>query len=315
MILQANVGLIVALSVIGAIIFIILISSIRIVRQTEKYIVERLGGFHKIWDVGIHMLLPFFDRVAYKISMKEQVRDYEPQEVITKDNVTMKIDTVVFYCVTDPKLYAYGVENPRMALENLSATTLRNIIGELDLDETLTSRDVINAKMRVILDEATDPWGIKVNRVEVKNILPPKDIREAMERQMRAEREKREKILLAEGEKQSAILLAEGRKESMILNAEAEKQAAIKKAEGESESIRKIKAAEAEGHLMLKEAEQKGLMLLKEAGVDNTVLTLKSYEALVKLGEGQATKIVVPSDIANLAGVVTAIKDATKDSK
>ena len=315
MILQANVGLIVALSVIGAIIFIILISSIRIVRQTEKYIVERLGGFHKIWDVGIHMLLPFFDRVAYKISMKEQVRDYEPQEVITKDNVTMKIDTVVFYCVTDPKLFAYGVENPRMALENLSATTLRNIIGELDLDETLTSRDVINAKMRVILDEATDPWGIKVNRVEVKNILPPKDIREAMERQMRAEREKREKILLAEGEKQSAILLAEGRKESMILNAEAEKQAAIKKAEGESESIRKIKAAEAEGHLMLKEAEQKGLMLLKEAGVDNTVLTLKSYEALVKLGEGQATKVIVPSDIANLAGVVTAIKDATKDTK
>ena len=315
MILQANIGLIIALSVVGVVIFIILISSIRIVRQTEKYIVERLGGFHKIWDVGIHMLLPFFDRVAHKISMKEQVRDYEPQEVITKDNVTMKIDTVVFYCVTDPKLFAYGVENPRMALENLSATTLRNIIGELDLDETLTSRDVINAKMRVILDEATDPWGIKVNRVEVKNILPPKDIREAMERQMRAEREKREKILLAEGEKQSAILLAEGRKESMILNAEAEKQAAIKKAEGESESIRKIKAAEAEGHLMLKEAEQKGLKLLKEAGVDNNVLTLKSYEALTKLGEGQATKIIVPSDIANLTGVVTAIKDAVKDSK
>ena len=315
MILQANIGLIIALSVVGVVILIILISSIRIVRQTEKYIVERLGGFHKIWDVGIHMLLPFFDRVAYKISMKEQVRDYEPQEVITKDNVTMKIDTVVFYCVTDPKLFAYGVENPRMALENLSATTLRNIIGELDLDETLTSRDVINAKMRVILDEATDPWGIKVNRVEVKNILPPKDIREAMERQMRAEREKREKILLAEGEKQSAILLAEGRKESMILNAEAEKQSAIKKAEGESESIRKIKAAEAEGHLMLKEAEQKGLKLLKEAGVDNNVLTLKSYEALTKLGEGQATKIVVPSDIANLTGVVTAIKDAVKDSK
>ena len=315
MILQANIGLIIALSVVGVVIFIILISSIRIVRQTEKYIVERLGGFHKIWDVGIHMLLPFFDRVAHKISMKEQVRDYEPQEVITKDNVTMKIDTVVFYCVTDPKLFAYGVENPRMALENLSATTLRNIIGELDLDETLTSRDVINAKMRVILDEATDPWGIKVNRVEVKNILPPKDIREAMERQMRAEREKREKILLAEGEKQSAILLAEGRKESMILNAEAEKQAAIKKAEGESESIRKIKAAEAEGHLMLKQAEQKGLMLLKEAGVDNNVLTLKSYEALTKLGEGQATKIIVPSDIANLTGVVTAIKDAVKDSK
>ena len=205
------IGLIIALSIVGVILIVILICSIKIVRQTQKVIVERMGGYHKTWDVGIHMLLPFFDRVAYRISMKEQIRDFAPQDVITKDNVTMKIDTVVFYSVTDPKLYSYGIENPVLSIENLSATTLRKIIGELDLDETLTSRDVINTKMRTILDEATDPWGIKVNRVEVKNILPPKDIREAMERQMRAEREKREKILLAEGQKQSAILEAEGR--------------------------------------------------------------------------------------------------------
>ena len=236
------IGLIIALSVVGVILIIILISCIKIVRQAEKVIVERLGGYRKTWDVGIHFLVPFIDRVSHRVSMKEQIRDFAPQAVITKDNVTMMIDTVVFFSVTDPKLFAYGIENPVLAIENLSATTLRNIIGELDLDETLTSRDVINTKMRVILDEATDPWGIKVNRVEVKNILPPQDIREAMERQMRAEREKREKILLAEGEKQSAILQAEGRKESMILNAEAEKQAAIKKAEGESESKRKLVA-------------------------------------------------------------------------
>ena len=244
--------------------------------------------------------------------MKEQIRDFAPQAVITKDNVTMMIDTVVFYSVTDPKLYAYGIENPVLAIENLSATTLRNIIGELDLDETLTSRDVINTKMRVILDEATDPWGIKVNRVEVKNILPPQDIREAMERQMRAEREKREKILLAEGEKQSAILQAEGRKESMILNAEAEKQAAIKKAEGESESIRKLKAAEAEGVLMLRKAEAEGLELLKKAGADEAVLRLRSFDALVQLGQGQATKIIVPSDLQNIAGLATSIAEIVK---
>ena len=224
----------------------------------------------------------------------------------------MKIDTVVFFCVTDPKLYSYGIENPVLAIENLSATTLRNIIGELDLDETLTSRDYINTKMRTILDEATDPWGIKVNRVEVKNILPPKDIREAMERQMRAEREKREQILLAEGQKQSAILEAEGRKESLILNAEADKEAAIKKAEGESEAIIKLKTAEAEGLLRVKQAEAEGLKLIKEAKPDDAVLKLRSYEALVKLGEGQATKIIVPSDIQNLAGTVTALAEVAK---
>ena len=306
------VGLIVALSIIGVILLIILISSIKIVRQTQKVIIERLGAYRKTWDVGIHMLVPFIDKVSHRISMKEQIRDFAPQAVITKDNVTMMIDTVVFYSVTDPKLYAYGIENPVLAIENLSATTLRNIIGELDLDETLTSRDVINTKMRVILDEATDPWGIKVNRVEVKNILPPQDIREAMERQMRAEREKREKILLAEGLKQSAILEAEGKKEAMILNAEAEKQAAIKKAEGESESIRKIRAAEAEGVLLLKEAEAKGLELIKAVGADDAVLKIKSYEALVKLGEGQATKIIVPSDIQNVTSLATSIAEVVK---
>lgn len=306
------IGLIIALSVVGVILIVILICSIKIVRQAQKIIVERMGGYHKTWDVGIHMLLPFFDRVAYRISMKEQIRDFAPQDVITKDNVTMKIDTVVFYSVTDPKLYSYGIENPVLAIENLSATTLRNIIGELDLDETLTSRDYINTKMRNILDEATDPWGIKVNRVEVKNILPPKDIREAMERQMRAEREKREQILLAEGQKQSAILEAEGRKASMILNAEADKEAAIKKAEGESEALIKIKSAEAEGLLRVKQAEAEGLRLIKDAKPDDAVLKLRSYEALVKLGEGQATKIIVPSDIQNLAGTVTALTEVAK---
>lgn len=306
------IGLIVALSVVGVILIIILISCIKIVRQAEKVIVERLGGYRKTWDVGIHFLVPFVDRVSHRVSMKEQIRDFAPQAVITKDNVTMMIDTVVFFSVTDPKLFAYGIENPVLAIENLSATTLRNIIGELDLDETLTSRDVINTKMRVILDEATDPWGIKVNRVEVKNILPPQDIREAMERQMRAEREKREKILLAEGEKQSAILQAEGRKESMILNAEAEKQAAIKKAEGESESIRKLKAAEAEGILLLRKAEAEGLELLKKADATDAVLKLKSYDALVQLGNGQATKIIVPSDIQNIAGLATSVAEVVK---
>ena len=306
------IGLIISLSIVGVVLIGILISSIKVVRQAQKVIVERMGGYHKTWDVGIHMLLPFFDRVAYRISMKEQIKDFDPQDVITKDNVTMKIDTVVFFCVTDPKLYSYGIENPVLAIENLSATTLRNIIGELDLDETLTSRDYINAKMRTILDEATDPWGIKVNRVEVKNILPPKDIREAMERQMRAEREKREKILLAEGQKQSAILEAEGRKEALILNAEADKEAAIKKAEGESQALIKLKSAEAEGLLRVRQAEADGLKLIKEAKADEAVLKLRSYEALVKLGEGQATKIIVPSDIQNLAGTVTALTEVAK---
>lgn len=306
---------ILVISIVVVIILLIFISRIRVVRQTEKFIVERLGGYHTTWGTGIKMLVPFIDRVAYRISMKEQVHDFPPQPVITKDNVTMQIDTIVFFQVTDPKLYAYGVENPINAIENLSSTTLRNIIGELDLDETLTSRDLINTKMRAILDEATDPWGIKVNRVEVKNILPPKDIREAMERQMRAEREKREKILLAEGEKQSAILIAEGNKESRILNAEAEKQAAIKKAEAEAEAIRQVKQAEAEGIIKLREAEAKGLELLKEANVDEKVLRLKALEALGKVADGKATKLIVPSELTSVASIATTIKEAIKENK
>ena len=306
----------VAILVISIIVFIILlifITRIRVVRQTEKYVVERLGAYHATWGTGIKLLVPFIDRVAYKISMKEQVHDFPPQPVITRDNVTMQIDTVVFFQVTDPKLYAYGVVSPINAIENLSSTTLRNIIGELDLDETLTSRDLINTKMRSILDEATDPWGIKVNRVEVKNILPPKDIREAMERQMRAEREKREQILLAEGQKQSAILIAEGNKESRILNAEAEKQAQIKKAEAEAESIRQVKKAEAEGIIMVREAEAQGLRLLKDAGADENVLRLKAYEALAKVAEGNATKLIIPSELTSITSLVSTAKEVLKD--
>lgn len=314
-VLSSNAGLVVGivLSVIILIVVAYLISRIRIVKQTNKYVVERLGGFHSVWGVGLHFLAPFIDRISYVVSMKEQVKDFDPQPVITKDNVTMQIDTVVFFQVTDPKLYAYGVENPIAAIENLSATTLRNIIGELDLDETLTSRDIINTKMRSILDEATDPWGIKVNRVEVKNILPPKDIRDAMERQMRAERERREKILLAEGEKKSQILLAEGQKESQILRADAEKEAMILKAEGEAEQILKVKTAEAEGIKLIREAESQGLKMLKDAKVTEEVLKLKSYEAMQKVADGQATKIIIPSEIQSLASTVTAIKEIAKD--
>ena len=311
MFLSTDNGVVVGV-VIGIIVLVILmyaITRIRVVRQTSKYVVERLGGYHATWGVGMHFLLPFVDKVAYIVSMKEQVKDFDPQPVITKDNVTMQIDTVVFFQVTDPKLYAYGVENPLAAIENLSATTLRNIIGELDLDETLTSRDIINTKMRSILDEATDPWGIKVNRVEVKNILPPKDIRDAMERQMRAERERREKILLAEGEKKSQILLAEGEKESRILRADAEKQSMVLKATGEAESLLKVKTAEAEGIRLIREAEAQGLMSLKNAQVSKEVLALKSYEAMQKVAEGQATKIIIPSEMQNLAGTVTAINE------
>ncbi|MCR5505490.1 MAG: SPFH/Band 7/PHB domain protein [Bacilli bacterium] len=292
-----------------------IICNIRVVRQTEKFVVERLGGYHKTWGTGVKFLVPFIDRVAYKVSMKEQVHDFPPQPVITKDNVTMQIDTIVFFQVTDPKLYAYGVVNPIGAIENLSSTTLRNIIGELDLDQTLTSRDVINTKMRSILDEATDPWGIKVNRVEVKNILPPKDIREAMERQMRAEREKREKILLAEGQKQSAILIAEGQKESLILNAEAEKQATIKKAEAEAESIRKIKEAEATGIKLVREAEAEGLKMLKEAKTDDNVLKLKSYEAMAKIADGKATKLIIPSDLSKVTSIGSVLKETFSDKE
>lgn len=309
------VGLIISLSIVGLVIIITLICCIKICHQAEKIIVERLGGYRKTWDVGIHFLVPFIDKARYRISMKEQIKDFAPQAVITKDNVTMMIDTVVFYCVTDPKLYAYGIENPVFAIENLSATTLRNIIGELDLDETLTSRDLINNKMRVILDEATDPWGIKVNRVEVKNILPPQDIRESMERQMRAEREKREKILLAEGQKQSAILVAEGLKQSAILNADAEKQSAILRAEGQAQSLREMKAAEAAGIRMVREAEAAGLEALKNAAPNQEVLTLRYYEALAKVADGQATKIFLPEGAEGIAKFASVAAEAAKVGK
>ena len=280
---------------------VLIITNIRIVPQSNAYVLERLGAYHSTWNVGLHVKMPLIDRIAKKVSLKEKVFDFPPQPVITKDNVTMMIDTVVYFQITDPKLYTYGVEKPISALENLSATTLRNIIGELELDESLTSRDVINTKMRAILDEATDPWGIKVNRVEVKNIEPPQAIREAMEKQMKAERERREQILIAEGHKQSAILEAEGEKQAMILQAEAQKESAIQKAKGEAEAIREVQQAKAEG-----------LKMLKEAGMDSAVLKLRSLEAFEKAANGQATKIIVPSDLQNLAGVVTSITEIAK---
>ena len=307
------VVVIIILSIIVFIGLIIIISNIKVVKQTEKIIVERLGAYRTTWGVGIHMLLPFFDRIAVRVSMKEQVKDFEPQSVITKDNVTMQIDTVVFYVVTDAKLYAYGVENPMAAINYLSATTLRNIIGELLLDECLTSRELINEKMRKILDEATDPWGIKVNRVEVKNILPPKDIREAMEKQMRAEREKREKILLAEGQKQSAILVAEGQKASQILTAEAEKQMAILRAEGEAESLRKVKQAEADGIRAVREAEAEGLKMLNASKPTDPVVTLRYYESLAKIADGKATKIFLPNNLEKAASLASVVKEVIKD--
>ena len=306
-------ALIIILSVLLFIFILIVICNIKIVKQTEKVIVERLGAYRTTWGVGMHMLMPFFDRIAVRVSMKEQVRDFEPQSVITKDNVTMQIDTVVFYVVTDAKLYAYGVENPMAAINYLSATTLRNIIGELLLDECLTSRELINEKMRKILDEATDPWGIKVNRVEVKNILPPKDIREAMEKQMRAEREKREKVLLAEGQKQSAILVAEGQKQSQILTAEAEKQMAILRAEGEAESLRKVKQAEADGIRAVREAEAEGLKMLNASKPTEPVVTLRYYESLAKIADGKATKIFLPNNMEKAASLASVVKEVIKD--
>lgn len=278
--------------VIGVLIIIVIISHIKIVKQTDEYVIERLGKYTTTWGVGMHFLLPFFERIAEKVSKKEQIGDFQPQAVITKDNVTMQIDTVVFYYVTDAKLYTYGVTDPTSALEKLTATTLRNIIGDLDLDTTLTSRDTINARMKSILDEATDPWGIKVTRVEVKNILPPQDIRDAMERQMRAEREKREKILLAEGQKQSQILIAEGEKESAILRAEANKVSKIKEAEGQAESTIKIKQAEAEA-----------IRLINEAAPSKQVIQLESLKSLERVANGNATKIIVPSEVQNLASL------------
>ena len=306
-------ALLIILSVLIFIFILIIICNIKIVKQTEKVIVERLGAYRTTWGVGMHMLMPFFDRIAVRVSMKEQVRDFDPQSVITKDNVTMQIDTVVFYVVTDAKLYAYGVENPMAAINYLSATTLRNIIGELLLDECLTSREVINEKMRNILDEATDPWGIKVNRVEVKNILPPKDIREAMEKQMRAEREKREKILLAEGQKQSAILVAEGQKQSQILTAEAEKQMAILRAEGEAESLRKVKQAEADGIRAVREAEAEGLKMLNASKPTEPVVTIRYYESLAKIADGKATKIFLPNNLEKAASLASVVKEVIKD--
>lgn len=285
----------------------ILASGIKIIPQSKAIVVERLGAYNRTMQTGLNYVIPIFERVANVVSLKERVSDFAPQPVITKDNVTMQIDTVVYLQITDSKLYTYGVENPVNAIENLTATTLRNIIGELELDETLTSRDVINAKMRAILDEATDPWGIKVNRVEVKNILPPKDIQEAMEKQMRAERERREAILKAEGEKKAAILIAEGEKESAILRADAKRETHIREAEGEATAILKIQEATAEG-----------LKLLKSAGMDDAVLKYKSYEAMVKVANGNATKIIVPSELQNLATIGTTINemiDKPKDKK
>ncbi len=311
-------GAIVAIVIVCVVLFlllVVLISHIKIVNQTDKFVVERLGRYLTTWDTGIHVLVPFVDRVQKKVSMKEQIYDFPPQPVITKDNVTMQIDTVVFFTVTDPKLFTYGVENPIVGIEALSATTLRNIIGELDLDATLTSRDIINTKMRQILDDATDPWGIKVTRVEVKNILPPKDIQAAMEKQMRAEREKREKILIAEGQKTSAITIAEGNKEAAILNAEAEKQAAIKKAEAQAEAILKVKKAEADGELLVRKAEAEGMKMINDANPTQAVLTIRSYEALAKVADGKATKLIIPSDIQNLATMAAAVTETVSQMK
>jgi len=312
---DGSTTLIIVLVVIAALILLILAVNVKIVKQTDKYVVERLGRFLKTWDVGIHMLIPFFDRISKIVPMKEQIHDFPPQSVITRDNVTMQIDTIVFYQVTDPKLYVYGVENPIFGIEALTATTLRNIIGDLDLDSTLTSRDVINLKMREILDKATDPWGIKVNRVEVKNILPPKDIRDAMERQMRAEREKREQILLAEGKKASVILIAQGDKESAILRAEGEKQATIRAAEAKAQAILNVKKADAEGEIMVRKAEAQGIDYINKAKPSEALLKLKSYEALVGVANGQSTKIIIPSDLQNIAGITSTVAELVKSEK
>ncbi len=290
-------------------IILVLASCIKIVPQAHAYVVERLGAYQGTWTVGIHFKAPFLDRIAKKVILKEQVVDFAPQPVITKDNVTMRIDTVVFYQITDPKLFAYGVENPIMAIENLTATTLRNIIGEMELDQTLTSREVINTKMRSSLDIATDPWGIKVNRVELKNIIPPAAIQDAMEKQMKAERERREAILRAEGEKKSTILVAEGKKESAILEAEAEKQSAILRAEAQKEKMIREAEGEAEAILKVQQASADGIRFLKEAGADEAVLQIKSLEAFEKVADGQATKIIIPSEIQGLAGLATSIKE------
>ncbi|MBU5448389.1 SPFH domain-containing protein [Blautia sp. MSJ-36] len=306
-------GGIAVLLVIIVLVLWVLASCIRIVPQAYAIVLERLGAYKATWSTGIHFKVPFIERVARRVNLKEQVVDFPPQPVITKDNVTMQIDTVVFFQITDPKLYAYGVENPIMAIENLSATTLRNIIGDMELDETLTSREVINTRMRASLDEATDPWGIKVNRVELKNIIPPAAIQDAMEKQMKAERERREAILKAEGEKRSTILVAEGKKQSAILDAEAEKQAAILHAEAQKERMIKEAEGQAQAVLKVQQATAEGLRMIKEAGADESVLTLKSLEALTKVADGKATKIIIPSEIQGIAGLATSLKEIMTD--
>lgn len=305
-------GGIIALIVVAVVLLIILVSNIHIVPQAHAYVIERLGAYHDTWHTGLHVKMPFIDRVAKKVSLMEKVADFDPQAVITKDNVKMQIDTVVFFRITDCKLYTYGVENPMSAIENLTATTLRNIIGELDLDGTLTSRDIINTKMRTILDEATDPWGIKVNRVELKNIMPPREIQDAMEKQMKAERERREQILRAEGEKNSTILVAEGKKQAMILDAEAQKQKQILMAEADKEA--KIRQAEGEAEAILKvqEATAEGIRKINEAAPTDAVIKIKSLEAFEKAADGKATKIIIPSEIQSLAGLATGLVEVAK---
>ena len=293
--------------------FIVVITNISVVQQSRAYVIERLGAFHSVWGVGMHFKVPFIDRIARRVSLKEQVLDYPPQPVITKDNVTMQIDTIVFYQVTDAKLYTYGVERPILAIESLTATTLRNIIGDMELDHTLTSRDVINSRITAALDQATDKWGIKVNRVELKNIVPPRDIQDAMEKQMRAERERREAILRAEGEKRSQILIAEGKKESQILNAEAEKQAAILLAEAEKEKKIREGQGEAESIMLVQKAQADAIRLLNEACPSREVLTLKAYESFMKAADGQATKIIIPSEIQGMAGLAASVKELVKE--
>mgnify|MGYP000522707060 CR=1 FL=1 len=299
--------------IIAVLVVLFILANMKIVPQAHEYVIEFLGKYKTTWSAGFHVLIPFFERIAKKITLKEQVLDSPPQPVITKDNVTMRIDTVVFFQITDPKLFTYGVENPIMAIENLTATTLRNIIGDLELDQTLTSRETINAKMRASLDIATDPWGIKVNRVELKNIIPPAAIPDAMEKQMKAERERREAILRAEGEKKSTILVAEGKKESAILEAEAEKQSAILRAEAEKEKMIREAEGEAEAILKVQQATANGLRFIKDAGADDSVLRLKSLEALEKVADGKSTKIIIPSEIQNMAGLLTSAKELLSD--
>lgn len=295
------------------IVIIVLASCVNIVPQAKAFVVERLGGYQATWEVGIHFKVPFIDKIARRVVLKEQVVDFPPQPVITKDNVTMRIDTVIFYQITDPKMYAYGVDNPIVAIENLSATTLRNIIGDLELDETLTSRETINTQMRASLDEATDPWGIKVNRVELKNIIPPKEIQDAMERQMKAEREKREAILRSQGEKESAILVAQGKKEAAILDAEAEKQAAILRAEAKKEAVIREAEGQAQAIKTVQQASADGIRMLNEASASEAVIQLKSLEAFAKAADGQATKIIIPSEIQGLAGLAKSVVEVTKE--